>query len=82
MKINKVLENDKVKKYLEGRNLIKQYKKSKNYLLQGRFFQIDFKLRKPKSERVWYFRINKQYRALGYFDDGDFIVFRIDDHQN
>lgn len=49
-------------------NLLKQYKKAKQYLLSGRISQINFKKR--------------QYRAIGYFDGDVFVVVEIDDHQN
>ena len=41
------------------------------------------KIRQPKEAKIWSFRINKQFRAYGTFDDsGDFIVFEINNHQN
>ncbi len=43
---------------------------------------IDFKIRHPKYREIWYFRINKQYRAFWVFDKNwDLIVFEINDHQ-
>ena len=77
-----VYEEKSVVAYLEARNLIKQYKKAEIYLLAGLNGQVRFKQRHPKGSGVWYFRINKQYRALGYFDvDENFIVVEIDNHQ-
>jgi plasmid maintenance system killer protein len=39
-------------------------------------------LREPKSDGVWYFRINKQFRAYALLKDKDvFVVYRIDNHQ-
>ena len=80
-KIQKILEKKEILPYLQKRNLLKQYKKAKQYLLQGNTIQIKFKERNPKGSGIWYFRINKQYRALTVFnDDGDLVVFKIDNH--
>lgn len=78
-----IFEKKEVLPYLIKRNLLKQYKKAKNYLLAGNVLQVKFKERNPKGSGIWYFRINRQYRALGVFDDeGNLIVFKIDNHQN
>ncbi len=79
--IIKVVELKKVAKYLKSRNLLKQYLKQKDILLSGGLKQIDFKLKNPKSEEVYYFRINRQFRAIGYIEDNIFIVADIDNHQ-
>ena len=69
--------------YLRKRGLISQYQKAKRYLLEGHLLQTRFKERNPKGSGIWYFRINRQFRALGVFDEeGTLIVFEIDDHQN
>lgn len=68
--------------FLQKRRLTKQYHKSKELLRAGQFTQIDFRIRQPKEERIYYFKINKQYRAWWYFDWDIFIIFTIDDHQN
>ena len=79
-KIQKILEKKEILPYLQKRNLIKRYKKVKNYLLQGSTIQTKFKERNPKGSGIWYFRINKQYRAFCVFnEEGDLIVFKIDD---
>ena len=82
MNIQGVLENKKVVKYLQQKNLVSQYKKAKKYLLENQYLLINFKKRKPKVDEIWSFRINKQYRAFGYFDGEFFIVAKISDHQN
>lgn len=80
-KIGFIFETKDVLPYLEKRNLVKQYKKAKQFLLAGNVLQVKFKERNPKGSGVWYFRINRQYRALGVFnDDGHLIVFEIYDH--
>jgi plasmid maintenance system killer protein len=79
--IKQVLERKEILPYLKSRNILKQYQKAKNYLLSQKFRNVNFKKRQPKADSVWYFRINKQYRAIGYFDDDNFIVVEIDNHQ-
>jgi hypothetical protein len=59
-----IFETEEVFKYLQKRNLLKQYKKAKEYLINGSYIQTNFKLREPKKEKIYYFRINKQFRAL------------------
>ncbi len=82
-KVRKILEEKDVVKYLQKRGLLNQYRKAKRFLLQGDTLQVKFKERHPRGSGIWYFRVNKQYRALGVFDDdGDLIVFKVDNHQN
>ncbi|MFH1218234.1 MAG: hypothetical protein V1679_00110, partial [Candidatus Peregrinibacteria bacterium] len=81
-RVQKILERKEIFKYLQSRGLLKQYKKAKQFLLQGNTLQVKFKERNPQGSGVWSFRINKQYRALGIFNEvGDLIIFKIDDHQ-
>ena len=81
-KIQYIFEQKYILPYLESRNLSKQYKKAKNYLLLGHALKVRFKERNPQGSGIWYFRINKQFRALGVFDKvGNLIVFKIDNHQ-
>jgi len=82
VEIKQILEEKEVYDYLKSRNLIGQYKKVKMYLLQGYTWKVNFKKRKPKGSGIYYFRINKKFRALGYFrDENIFVVVEIDDHQ-
>lgn len=82
-KISRILEKKSILPYLKSRGLLNQYKKAKKYLLSGNVVSTRFKERNPKGSGIWYFRINKQFRALGVFDnDGNLIVFKIDNHQN
>jgi hypothetical protein len=64
--MNKIIikELPEIFDYIFSRNLIKQYKKAKEMLCDGRFKNIDFKLRQPKKYEVYQFRINKKYRAF------------------
>lgn len=82
VKIGGILEERGIFNYLQSRGLIKQYQKAKRYLLNGNVNSTKFKERNPKGEGIWYFRINKQYRALGIFDEEEnLIIFKIDNHQ-
>lgn len=80
MKIENIIINKKSIDFLESRWLETQYKKAKEWILQWNFKQVDFKLRNPKKEKVYYFRINKQYRAWGRFEENILKIFHIDDH--
>jgi plasmid maintenance system killer protein len=81
-KIRKIIEKKDILPFLKSRGLLQQYKKAKQFILSNNLLRVKFKERKPKGTGIWSFRINKQFRALGVFDeDGDLIVFRIDNHQ-
>jgi hypothetical protein len=81
-RIQSILERREILPYLQARGLLTQYKKAKHYLLEGNTLQTKFKERHPKGSGVWYFRINRQFRALGVFNDaGNLIIFKIDNHQ-
>ncbi len=77
-----ILESPKVTTYLKKRNLLKQYTKAKNYVLSWDFGIVKFKMREPKSDDIWYFRINQQFRAHAYLEWDTLIVYKIDNHQN
>jgi len=80
-KIHHIFEKKSVYPYLLKRGLLEQYKKAKRYLLEGRLLSVRFKERNPKGSGIWYFRINKQFRALAVFNkEGDLIVFEVDNH--
>lgn len=78
----KVLEEENVIGYLKERNITKPYLKAKQYLEMEYYGQVDLRKREPKAEGIFYFRITKKYRALGYFENKTtFIVTEISDHQ-
>ena len=82
--VKKILERYDVIEYLKKRNLISQYTKIKKYILNSPNIFKNLKKRKPKKEGIYQFRINKQYRALCYFDEVEkntLIVFEVNDHQ-
>ena len=42
---------------------------------------VDFKLRQPESDGIYYFRIIRKYRDLGHFIDDIFVVIEISYYQ-
>ena len=80
--IKEVLISDDLINFLEKRNLEKQYKKAKEYLLKWYYSKIRFKLKEPKKDGIYYFRINLQFRALAKIEWNILKVFDIDNHQN
>lgn len=77
----KINESEDVVIYLKKRNLISQYKKCKALLLIWLYKNVDFRKREPKTDDIYYFRINKQYRAIGFIENKTFKVLKIDNHQ-
>ncbi|MCH2188782.1 hypothetical protein MK079_03065 [Candidatus Gracilibacteria bacterium] len=81
MKIKGVIEyTDEIFLYLRKRRILRQYNKVVKKLIAGQ--EKSLKIRQPKNERIYYFRINKQYRAYGKMKEGYLVVFAIDNHQN
>lgn len=81
MKFDSIIESKKVFEYLEKHLLIKQYKKSKWNILSKNDSKVFFKERKPKWSWVWYFRINKKYRAIWFIENNTLKIYKIDKHQ-
>jgi plasmid maintenance system killer protein len=80
--ILQIFEKKNILSFLRARGLLKQYKKAKQFLLEQNLLQVKFKEKNPKGSGIWYFKINKQFRALGVFDKkGNLIIFKIDNHQ-
>ena len=80
--INKILIAEDLINFIEKRKLDNQYKKAKNYILKWLFRQVNLKLREPKRDKIYYFRINKQYRAICKIEWDILKIFDIDNHQN
>ena len=80
-KVLTIYETANAKKYLESRQLISLYQKAKKILLSGDTKRVNFKLRKPKQDEIYEFYIDKKFRAFGRFEETDFLVFKISDHQ-
>ncbi len=76
-----VLEKPIVITYLKKRGLIAKYLKAKNNIIGDDFRAVDLKKRQPYSDNIWYFRIDKKYRALAEKVDDTLYVFHISDHQ-
>ncbi len=76
-----ILEKEEVISYLKKRGLVAKYLKAKSNISQNNFRAVDLKKRKPHSDNIWYFRIDKKYRALAEKVDNKFFVFHISDHQ-
>ncbi len=57
--IKEILETNKVKDYLLKRSLLTQYINKKKNILNKVFSWNYLKLREPKKDEVWYFKINK-----------------------
>ena len=82
MKIPKnIIELKNIYNNLSDRWLIKQYQKSKSNILLGNFAWTNRWPKQPPSKWIWYFRINRQFRAIWYREWDDFIVTYIDNHQ-
>ena len=76
-----VAENRNIRDYLKKRQLIKIYRKQKALIRSGYFELVDMKKMNPKSEGIYYFRINNKYRAIGFIENNTFVVTEIWDHQ-
>ena len=76
-----IIESKDVLIFLQKRWLLDQYKKAKHFLELGMFYNVKFWLREPKKDKIYYFRINKQFRAYCVTVNKELRVFRIDNHQ-
>ncbi len=82
MMITEVLITNKCALFLQKKGLIPQWKKAKEYILTGKFSAISFKKRRPYKSEKYYFRLNRQYRAIGFIEDNTLKIFEVNDHQN
>jgi len=79
----KVIESKRVAEWLEKHNLLDQYVEAKLFIESGFYQNVDFRIRKPKKDKIYYFKINDQYRAVCVFRSEKLIqVYDYDDHQN
>ena len=81
MKFNSIIELPEVLELLEKHKILKQYKKAKTNILSWNDTKAFFKERKPKWSWIFYFRINRKYRALWYIEDNELRIYDIDTHQ-
>jgi len=77
----RVTEKFGILKFLQKRNLVLRYKKNKELLKKGFLKNVDFKILEPKSRKIFSFRINRQFRAIGVLRDDNLIIYKIWDHQ-
>ncbi len=82
MNILKINIDEKLLSFLEKRNLKKQFDKNLKYILSWDYERADFKIRKPKNKRMYYFRVNKQFRAFCLIKDETLEIIDINNHQN
>ena len=83
--ITKIIETEEVFEYLKSRQLLNQYKKSKTILLSWDLKTVSFKKRKPKTSKIYQFRLNHKFRVFWYYDINNNSIFRvikISDHQD
>jgi plasmid maintenance system killer protein len=80
LKLKWIVYDDYIKKLVKKYKLTKQFEKAIFYIQNWNFKEVDFKLRQPKSKGIWYFRINKQYRAWCRIIDDILFIIDIDDH--
>jgi hypothetical protein len=82
--LTRIYEDPEIFEYLDRRNLLEKYRKSKRALLESRGTApwTVFRKRHPFSQGIWYFRIDGKYRAhFRFVAPGEIVVFFIDDHQ-
>ena len=81
-KIEVILEDKDIFDFLNKRWLLPQYKKSKIKILNWLFSWVDFKIRQPKKDEIYSFRINKQFRAYWrLLENRTLQIYFIDNHQ-
>ncbi len=77
----KVFENDDVVDYMQKHQLVSLYIKAKEKIERDDFRSVQLRKRQPHSNNIWYFRIDRKYRALATREKGNLYVFKISDHQ-
>ena len=81
MIIREVLIEEQSLAYLKQRGLDKQYFKAVRLILIWYYDSVDLRKRRPKKADIYYFKINKQFRAIGKIKEGVFWVTSISNHQ-
>lgn len=79
--ISQIIIAPEALEYIMKRKLEKQYLKTKGYILAGYTRNVDLKIREPKKDKIWYFRINNQFRAICELQGDILFVLAIDNHQ-
>ena len=81
MQIKKVRVSTKVHKRVQKRGLEKQLGKAIKYILIWDLKTPSLKIRQPKSDGIFYFRINKQFRAICEIEKETLTILSISNHQ-
>lgn len=81
IQIKEVLISQKSLQYIKKRWLEKQYIKAENFILLWKYELVNLKIREPKSNKVYYFRMNKQFRCLWRMEWGILKIYHVDNHQ-
>ncbi len=82
MIIHDIVELKWIEEYLNKRWLTAQYIKAKRNILSWFFIGNFLKEKNPKWCNIHYFRINKQYRAIGIIDKNKLKIYKIDNHSS
>lgn len=82
MKIENIIEHKNIVSYIHSHNLLQQYKKAKNKILNWDLKSVSFRKRRPYKSEKYYFKINNKYRAFGYMNWNTLEIFEINDHQD
>ena len=82
MKIYKILEHKKVWDYIISHNLLTQYKKAKQFILDWNFKWVEFKKRRPYKSEKYYFKVNNKYRVFCFLEWTTLKIFEISVHQD
>ena len=78
--MNKVFIEESILEKIEKKWLLKQYEKIESLLKEWKLKSVDFKLIQPKSEKIYYFKINKQYRLWCKYFNNEIKIFYFDNH--
>lgn len=81
-KVIEIKEKLWIEEYLKDRFIYEQYIKAKLNILSWNYAKHNFKEKNPKWSLVYYFRINKQYRAIWFIENSILRIIKIDNHQN
>ena len=78
--MNKIFIWEKILDEISKRWLLKQYEKVEKFLKEWKMKNVDFRLRNPKSDNIYYFKINKQYRLWCTYKNNEIKIFHFDKH--
>jgi mRNA-degrading endonuclease RelE of RelBE toxin-antitoxin system len=67
--------------YLERKWLSGQYKKLKDHILRWLSKQINLEIEDSENKKIYYFRIDKQFRVIAELENNKLMIFDIDNNQ-